>query len=133
VHFGVIGGDSVGDVLEDRRLAGFRRRHDQAALALAQRTHDVHDPGRQPIGRSLQPQPLVGKQRGQRVECGTMARLLGVHAVDRLDLEQRMVLLVVARGAHLAVYLVTATQLETSDLRQRHVDVGIGLGVALRA
>ncbi len=62
-----------------------------------------------------------------------MARLLGIHAVDRLDLEQGVVLLVVTRRAHLAVDLVAPAQLEAADLRQRHVDVGVGLGVALRA
>ena len=33
----VVGGDRVGDVLEDHGLAGARLRHDQAALALAER------------------------------------------------------------------------------------------------
>ena len=48
-------------------------------------------------------------------------------------LSKRVVLLVVARRADLAVDLVAAAQLEAADLRQRHVDVGVGLGVALRA
>ena len=45
-----------------------------------------------------------------------MARLLGIDAVDRLYLQQRVVLLVVARRAHLAVDLVAAAQLEAADL-----------------
>ena len=37
VDLGVVGGDAVGDVLQQHRLAGARRRDDQAALALADR------------------------------------------------------------------------------------------------
>ena len=85
------------------------------------------------VGSGLQPQALVGEQRRERVEGGAVPRLLGIHAVDRLDLEQGVVLLVVTRGAHLAGDLVAPAQLEAPDLRQRHVDVGVGLGVALGA
>jgi hypothetical protein len=39
----MIGGDRVGDVLQQHGLAGARRRDDQAALALADRRQQVHD------------------------------------------------------------------------------------------
>ena len=32
VHVGIVGGDAVGDRLEQKRLAGLRRRDDQSAL-----------------------------------------------------------------------------------------------------
>ena len=43
VALGMIGGDRVGDVLQQHRLAGARRRHDEGALALADRRDDVDD------------------------------------------------------------------------------------------
>ncbi len=45
-----------------------------------------------------------------------MPRLLWVHAVDRLDLEQGVILLVIARSPHLTGDLVATTQFEPSDL-----------------
>ena len=43
VHLGVVALDRVHDLLEDRGLAGLRRRHDQAALALPDRRDQVDD------------------------------------------------------------------------------------------
>ena len=40
--FRMIGGDRVGDVLQQHRLTGARRRNDQTALALADRREQVH-------------------------------------------------------------------------------------------
>ena len=54
VDLGVVGGDAVGDVLQQHRLAGARRRDDQAALPLADRHHQVHDARRQVVGRGLE-------------------------------------------------------------------------------
>ena len=42
-NLGMVGGDRVRDVLHHHRLAGLGRRHDQAALALADRRDDVDD------------------------------------------------------------------------------------------
>ena len=40
--FGMIGGDGVGDALQQHRLTGARRSHDQAALALADGRQQIH-------------------------------------------------------------------------------------------
>ncbi len=54
VDLGVVLGDAVGDVLQQHRLAGARRRDDQAALALADRRQQVDDAARQVVGVGLE-------------------------------------------------------------------------------
>jgi hypothetical protein len=51
--FGMIVGDGGRDVLQQHRLAGFWRGDDEAALALADRRHEVDGPGRQILGGAV--------------------------------------------------------------------------------
>ena len=44
VALGVVGGDRLGDVLQEHRLTGAGRGDDQRALALSDRRDDVDDP-----------------------------------------------------------------------------------------
>ena len=133
MHLGVVGGDGVRESLRMVVLPAFGGDTMRPALALAQRGDDVHDPGGQLVRCGLQTEALVGEQRGQRFEVGAVPGLLRVDPIDGRDLEQGVVLLVVTRGAHLAGDLVATAQFEAPDLGQGHVDVGVGLGVALRA
>jgi Fe-S-cluster formation regulator IscX/YfhJ len=67
----MVGGDGVGDVLQHHRLAALRARHQQAALALADRRDDVDQrPVRfsSPLDVALELQRLVGEQRRQVLE-----------------------------------------------------------------
>ena len=59
-------------------LPAFGRRDDQRPLALADRHHQVDDPGGQDVRLGLQAQPLVRVQRGQLGELGAVARQLGI-------------------------------------------------------
>ena len=59
-----------GDLLQQDGLAGPRRRHDQAALALADRRHQVDDAHGDFFGVGLQHQPAIGVQRRQVFEDG---------------------------------------------------------------
>ena len=130
----MIGGDGVRDVLQQHGLAGARRRHDQRALALADRRDDVDDARREILlGRILvlHLQPLVGIERRQVVEVDLVARLLGVLEIDRVDLEQREVALALLRAADLAFDGVAGAQAEAADLRGRDVDV-VGAGQVVR-
>ena len=52
VHVRVVGGDAVGDRLEQQRLAGLRRRDDQTALPPADRRDQVEQPGREDVRRA---------------------------------------------------------------------------------
>ena len=73
VHLGVVLRDAVGDLLEQRRLAGLRRGDDQTALALADRGDDVDEaPGDVARRRS----PCAASRRGRsgsvhRRACGS--------------------------------------------------------------
>ena len=53
--------------------------------------------------RILELELLVGEQRRQVLEARALLGGLRITAVDRVDLEQRRVLLVALRGTHLAV------------------------------
>jgi hypothetical protein len=128
VALGVVRGDRVRDVLHDRGLAGLRRRHDQRALALADRHHQVDDPGGQLVRLGLQAQPLVRVERRELGELGPVPgdlRVLpvqGVHADQGVELLPA--LLALAGLAHGTGDGVAAAQAVAADHRQRHVDVG---------
>src|SRR5450830_363075 len=125
--------DGVGQLLEDRGLAGLRRRDDQAALALADGAQQVHDARGRVVLLGLEAQALLGEERRELLEHRAPGRHLGVDAVDGVDLEQRVVLLVVFGLAYLAEDLVAAPQAEAADLAERHVHVAVALGEAVGA
>ena len=125
--FGVVGGDGVGDVLQQHRLAGARRRDDQAALALADGRQQVHDAAGVVVARGFELEPLVRIERRQVVEEDLVARFLGRLEVDGVDLDQREVALAFLGRADLAGDGVAGAQVEAADLRRRDVDV-VGAG-----
>ena len=86
VHLGIVDRDRLADLLEDRGLAGFWWRHDQATLALADRRHDVDGATGDGILAVLHAQRLIGIDRGKVAELGAIADLLGIHAVNGRDL-----------------------------------------------
>ena len=69
---------------------------------------------------------LVGEQRREVLEAGRRLRLVGVDAVDRVDAQQRRVLLVAAGRTALALDVVALAQPELADLLDRHVHVVLG-------
>ena len=116
VDLGMVGGDAVGDVLQQHRLAGARRRDDQAALPLADRDHQVHDARRQVVGRGFELDPLLRVERRQVLEEDLLADAIGRLEVDRFDLDQREVALALFRLADLAADGVAGLQVELADL-----------------
>ncbi len=52
VAFRMVGGDRMGDVLQQNRLTGARRCDDQPALALAERRHQIDDARRNVLATS---------------------------------------------------------------------------------
>ncbi len=132
-HVGVVLLDRAGDGLHDRRLAGLRRRHDDAALALADRRDEVDDPGHHVarLRRVFEHQPLVGEQRGEVLETRPGPRRLGVETVDRVDLEQRRVLLVAAGGPSEPGDLITLAQAVLAGELDRDVGVVAARQVAV--
>ncbi len=126
----MIGGDGVRDILQQHGLAGARRRHDQRALALADRRDDIDDAGRQILlGRIvvLHLEPLIRIERRQVVEVDLVLGLFRVFEIEGVDLEQREVALALFGGADMAFDRVAGAQAEAADLRGRDVDV-VGAG-----
>jgi hypothetical protein len=116
IDLGVVRRDRVGDGLEHHRLAGTRRGHDHAPLALADRAEQIHHAGREVLGVVLEPEPLHRIERREVVEEDLLARLLRRLEVDRLDLEQGEVALGVLRRPHLSGNGVAGTEIESPDL-----------------
>ena len=136
VDLGVVHRDRVGDRLQHHRLARLGRRHDQAALALADRCDEVDDARDEVARRGLEAQTLLRVQRRELAELDAVARLLGVGTVDALDLDERVELLgllALARLAHGAGDGVALAQAEALDHGQRDVDVVVAGQVAAGA
>ena len=119
--------DRLRDVLQQHRLAGARRRDDEAALPLADRRPQIHDPCREVFGRRLELQPLLRIQRREVFEEQLVARLLRLLEVDGLDLDQREVALALLRRTNLPRHRVAGLQVELANLRRRDVNV-VGTG-----
>ena len=122
----MIGGDRLGDVLQEHRLAGARRRDNQGALPLADRRNDIDDARREILsGRILnfELQALVGIERRQIIEVDLMPGLLGVLEVDFVALEQREISLPLLRASNGAFDRVAGSQPQAPDLRRRHINV----------
>jgi hypothetical protein len=123
----MVGRDGVREPLEDQRLAGARRRDDQAALAEADRRDQVDHARDEVVGRlraaRLELELAIGVDRRERLEVDERRevgrRLLG----DLLDAQQREVALVALRPADLAADRHPRLQVVLGDERGREVDV----------
>ena len=127
VIFGMVGGDGVGDGLQQHRLAGAGRRDDQAALPLADGREQVHHAAGIVFLDGFELEPLVGIERREVVEEDLVAGFLGRLEVDGVDLDEREVALAFLGRADLAGDGVAGAQIEAADLRGRDVDV-VGAG-----
>ena len=123
----VVGGDAVGDVLEEHRLAGLGRADDERPLALADRVDEVDQPLAEVLRVRLEVDQLVRVDRRQVAEVGPAAGDVAIDAVDRVDAEQAPVLLRLARRADGAGDAVADAQAEAAHLAGVDVDV-LGAG-----
>ena len=117
-YLGVVALDALRDVLHDRRLSRFRRRHDQASLTLADRRKQVDDSSRHVLGVTLAllHKFLVWEQRGQLFEVWSVLCEFRALTVDGLDAQQRRVLLVPVGWPARTNEVVTLTQSELANL-----------------
>ena len=119
----VVGGDGVGDVLQQDGLARARRSHDEGALALAQGRHEVHHPGAQFLGIPLHAQVVFGVEGHQIIEVHPLLGHAGrveVHGVHPQHGEELLALLGCADHPREGV---ARTQVEFADLAGGDVDV----------
>ena len=120
---GVILRNGIRDPLQQHGLAGARRRHDQPALPLAEGAEQVHHPRFQVAIGGFQVELLVGIQRREVIERHPVLRDDRRVVVDRLHEQHREEPLSVLGGADLAVDRVSGLEVESPDLRRRHVYV----------
>src|SRR5437764_4001973 len=121
----MVGLDRVGDLLEHGRLPRLGRRHDEAALALADRREQIDDASRH-VGRiagHLQVEPGIGEQWREILEARALTSLVGAHVAHRVDPQQGGVLLAAGRGTTGPLDVVTLAEGEATDLADRDVDV----------
>ena len=124
--FRMVGRDGMRNVLQHHGLTRFGRRHQQRALAAADRGNHVDDAaGDVLLGLDVafEDERLVRVQRRQVLEHDAVLDRFGRLRVDLVDLHQREVALAVLRGADFAFDRVTGVQIETADLRRADVDV----------
>ena len=72
VHLGVVGGDGLADLLQNRGLTGLGRAHDEATLALANGCHKVDCTTGDGILATFHDQALVGIDGGEVAESRTV-------------------------------------------------------------
>ena len=85
VHFGMVGGDGVGDLLENGGLAGAGRRDDEAARAFADGSDHVYDARLDEVGSGFQPELFDGVDAREVLEADRFGVFGERHVVDRLD------------------------------------------------
>jgi hypothetical protein len=115
-HLGMVGGDTIGDGLQEHRLACTRRRHDEAALPLADRREEVDDAhGDVAIG-GFQPQALIRVDGGQIIEEDASPDHLRVFEVNGLDAQERKIFLIPLWRPYLAGNRIALAHVEAADL-----------------
>ena len=131
---GVVGSDRVGDVLHHHGLAGLGRRHQQGALAFADRGNDVDDPAGQilfALHLAFELVLLAREQRRQVLEHHLVLVVFRCAVVDLVELVQCKVTLAVFGRAHFAFDHVAGVQVEAADLAGADIDV-VGRGGVAR-
>ena len=124
VHLGMVRRHRLGQMLEEDRLAGARRGHDQPALASADRGEQVHDAHRERLLAGLEANLLARIDRGQFVEAAFRQRI-GSGPFDRGDAREPH-----GAGGTLAVRLdrpgdeLTLPEMVVLDERSGHEGIG---------
>src|SRR2546423_1087353 len=116
-------GDGVGHLVQQNRLSGAWRRHDQTALAFSNGRHDVDDAHAEIAVLRLQTKALVGILWSEIVERRSILGLFRILAVDALYFQEREVALPRLRWSYLSANFIARAEAKSFDLRRRHVDI----------
>src|SRR5436190_4717218 len=126
----MIGGERLGDVLQDDGFAGSGLRRYERALPLPQRRDDVDDAAGLVLDRGViqfKNEASRWIERRQIVEMHLVLAGFGVLEIDRRDLQQGEVALPVFRAADWPLDRVAGAQAKAADLRGGNVDI-VGTG-----
>ncbi|EAP77972.1 hypothetical protein ISM_06745 [Roseovarius nubinhibens ISM] len=126
IAFGMVLLDACRDILQQNRLTGSRRCHDERPLPLTDRRDQVDDPGRAVLDRRVfdfHRQPLIGIERRQVVKGDLVTRLLGIFKVDLRHGGQRKIALILFRLLDLAFDRIAGAQRILADGFRRHINI----------
>ena len=122
----VIGDDGLGDVLHHDGLAGFGRRDEQPALALANGRHQIDQPPGEVLSGAIaffQRESLIGEKRREVFEKNLALGAFRGFKVDVLDFEQCEVPLgVLGRPDH-ARHRIPGAEIETPYLAGADINI----------
>ncbi len=133
VNLGMVVCDGVGDALEQHCLTGLGLGHYKTSLALAYGREHIYDTAARIGGVAMaeQVELLVREKGGEEVERHAVADELRRPAVYELDLDEREVLVTLARGADFAGDGVAGLEGVELYLLLRDVDVVGGVKVVV--
>ena len=104
-------GNSVGKLLQEHGLTGFRRSYDQTALAFADRREHIHQTHRDGIFRVAgQCELFIREKRGQVIEGDSVADFFRRTSVDSDYLAHREVFFTFTRGTYRAFYRISGLE-----------------------
>ena len=129
-HFGIVGSDGVGDVLQHHGFAGFGRRHQKGALAHADGGNQIDGTGGDVLfGFNIAFEfDRTGREEGGKVfKQDFVFAHFRVVAVDFVEAHEGEIALVVFGYAHAAFDGVAGVQVEAADLVGGNVDI-VGAG-----
>ena len=127
VHLRMVGGDGVGDLLEDDRLAGPGRGDDQGSLPEAEGRHQIDDPRLEHRGLGLERDAIVGMERCEVLEGWKVVQEGRIAIVHLLHSQEGKVGLRLLGGTDQAPHDLALAEAEAPNLRGADVDV-VGRG-----
>ena len=130
VHVGIVGRDRMRNMLHHHRLATLGRRHQQGALAAADRSDQINHAAGDvflTLDVALKLHLLGGKQRREVFEHYLVLVRIGRAPIDFVELVQRKVAFAVLGCAHFAFHHVAGVQVEAPHLAGTDVNI-IGTG-----
>ena len=114
----VICRDRLRDILQQDRLSGSRRRHDQRALPFADRRNDVDHPRGKILASwilDFQAKPLMRVQGRQIVEMHLVTSIFRLLEIDGVASEESEITLSFLRAANHALDSVAGSQAQSSN------------------
>ena len=121
----MVGGDGVGDILHEDGLTSLRLGYDERTLTFTDRREEV-DNTNAGVGGSLiatEGELLLGEEGREVLESHTIANLIRITAIDRVDRREGEVFLVLMGRTHGAIHHIAGLQTILLNLLGRYVDI----------
>ncbi len=113
----MIGGDGLGEGLQNDGLAGSGGGHDESPLSFADGRHQVNDSSAELFGLKLEVDAFFGVQRGEVLEAGAALGDFNPFKVDLVGIEQGEVALSLVGGTDFPFHRVAGLEAKATHLR----------------